>query len=107
MEENTFLLKPGICFNRVEILFDTSQDLRSGDLFKVSVRNIQEDAASSESRRGGTNSDRSTVTAASDIHEKSWNAVWQSATSRFEEGWTAEIAISLTEKTACSISGMQ
>jgi len=73
--------------DRLALLVDTFHDLRNAYVFWVNVKNIQADATASEIRGGGSSG------GGSSILDHSWNGVWQSATSRSDEGWMAEMAI--------------
>ena len=77
--------------DRVAVLMDTFHDLRSGYIFKVNAKGIQEDAIMSESRGGGGGRFQGRM--GGGLRDNSWNGVWHSAISMFDEGWMAEMAI--------------
>jgi hypothetical protein len=64
----------------VGVLIDSRHDRSSGFAFRVNVANVQLDAL----WYGDTN------------QSSDWDAVWESATSRDDKGWTAELRIPLS-----------
>ncbi|RYY99028.1 MAG: protein with DOMON-like ligand-binding domain protein, partial [Chitinophagaceae bacterium] len=63
------------------VFFDTYKDNQNGFQFLVTTANVQTDA-----RLGGATSN-------GDFGDKTWDAVWQSATAMQRDGWTVEMRI--------------
>ncbi len=68
-------------YDYFEVSLDPNNDRRTGYAFRVSAANVQGDAYLYDDRR----------------EDRAWDAVWESAVSRDEEGWTVEMRIPLSQ----------
>ncbi|RYY90353.1 MAG: hypothetical protein EOO15_02895 [Chitinophagaceae bacterium] len=68
------------CFS---VFLDTYNDQQNGFQFLVTSANVQSDARLSSGGNAGFG----------DFGDKSWDAVWQSATAMNEDGWSVEIRV--------------